>query len=172
MSPLDPARLAFGTLTALPVRPPRRVDRPVAGWAMALAPLVGALLGVVVAVVGAVLLALVLDPWLVAVLVIGLLGLCTRLIHWDGLADTADGLGSGRPAGEALEVMRRSDIGPFGVFAVLVVFAVQVAAVASLLGSAGSPLESAGALVAALVLGRCALLVACRTGVPGARSEG
>jgi adenosylcobinamide-GDP ribazoletransferase len=186
----DALRLAFGTLTVLPVRAPSRVDRRVAGWAMGLAPAVGAALGVVAAAVAWGLSA-ALDPPLVAVLVVALLGGATRLIHWDGLADTADGLGSGRPPPEALEVMRRGDVGPFGVLAVVAAFAVQAVALADLLtpdvfffaayaapgelpGSAEvSPaVGGLGALVAALVLGRCALLVACRAGVPAARPEG
>ena len=36
---LDGLKLAFGTLTAIPVPAPARIDRPVAGRAMALAPL-------------------------------------------------------------------------------------------------------------------------------------
>jgi adenosylcobinamide-GDP ribazoletransferase len=186
----DALRLAFGTLTVLPVRPPSAVDRAVAGWAMALAPAVGAGLGVL-ACGAAWALSFVLEPTVVAVIVVTLVALSTRLIHWDGLADTADGLGSGKPAEAALDIMRRSDIGPFGVFAVLAVLAVQVAAAAALLmpdtffiagfAAPGEPLEpeemtprvaGLGALVAALVLGRCALLAGCRSGVPGARADG
>src|SRR5690606_28356573 len=105
----DPVRLAVGTLTVVPTPPPSTVDRRVAGWAMALAPSVGLLLGVV----GGVLLWLVdgTGPVLAAALTIGLLALLTRAIHLDGLADTADGLGSGKPAPAALEVMRRGDVG-------------------------------------------------------------
>lgn len=36
---LDGLKLAFGTLTAIPVPAPSHIDRPVAGRAMALAPL-------------------------------------------------------------------------------------------------------------------------------------
>jgi adenosylcobinamide-GDP ribazoletransferase len=162
----EPLRLAFGTLTVLPVRAPARVDGHVAGWAMGLAPLVGAVLGLTGSA-AAWALSSVLDPLPVAVLVVGLLALGSRLIHWDGLADTADGLGSGRPAEEALEIMRRSDVGPFGVFALLLVFALQAAAFASLVGS-GAP----GAALAAVVLGRGALLAGCRRGVPAARPQG
>ncbi|MGH3369748.1 MAG: hypothetical protein ACRDPR_07085, partial [Nocardioidaceae bacterium] len=42
----DAVRLALGTLTVLPTRPPAVVDREVAGRAMTLAPLVGAVLAV------------------------------------------------------------------------------------------------------------------------------
>jgi len=184
---LDALRLAFGTLTVLPVSPPTTVDRTVAGWAMALGPLAGTALGLAAASAAWVLSAL-WSPLLVAVAVVGLLAAATRLIHWDGLADTADGLGSGREAGVALEIMRRSDIGPFGVFAVVLVFAVQAAAVATLLtpdavfvaflGPTPPPADTAGvgrdlaAVVAAVVLGRLALALACRSGQPAARSRG
>src|SRR5690606_33279909 len=120
---VDGARMAVGTLTAVPVRVDR-VDRAVAGWAMALAPAVGAGLGAAGAAVFAAALLLRAGGPLSAVLALGLLALLTRALHLDGLADLADGLGSGRPAEEALAVMKRSDIGPFGVVAL--VFAVLV----------------------------------------------
>lgn len=111
---------------------------------------------------------LVVDPLLASVLVIGLLAVLTRGIHLDGLADTADGLGSGRPAEQALEVMRRGDVGPFGVLTLVLVLLTQVVALAELtaagLGLAG--------LFAALVVSRLALAVMCARGIPSARSEG
>jgi adenosylcobinamide-GDP ribazoletransferase len=188
----DALRLAFGTLTVLPVRPPATVDRTVAGWAMALAPLVGALLGLVAFLTAWLLLLAGFEALLVAVLVVAATALATRLIHWDGLADTADGLGSGHEGDMALDIMRRSDIGPFGVFAVLLVFAVQVAAVVGLVtpqdtfvafigdsptatfgrGDTAVLGGNLGAVVAAVVLGRVALAVACRSGQPAARARG
>jgi adenosylcobinamide-GDP ribazoletransferase len=168
----DAVRLAFGTLSIMPVRPPTRVDSGVAGWAMALGPLVGAVLGLV-ALAGALLLLEVAGPMLVAVAVVVVLGLLTRLIHWDGLADTADGLGSGRPADTALEIMRRGDIGPFGVFAIVSVFGLQVASTAQLLSpDNGGRVGAVGAIVASAALGRAALLLGCRRGVPAARTMG
>ena len=47
-------------------------------------------------------------------LAVGSLALLTRGLHLDGLADLADGLASGKPAPAALDIMRRSDIGPLG----------------------------------------------------------
>ncbi|HWL99242.1 MAG TPA: adenosylcobinamide-GDP ribazoletransferase [Nocardioidaceae bacterium] len=162
----DALRLAFGTMSALPVRPPRRVDRSVAGWAMGLGPLVGTALGLG-GLVATLVLREVFAPLLVAAIVVGVLGVATRLIHWDGLADTADGLGSGKEAEGALEIMRRSDIGPFGVFAIVLVFALQVGALTELLAQG-----AVGGVLVGVVLGRGALVVACRRGVPAARGVG
>ncbi|SDJ19698.1 adenosylcobinamide-GDP ribazoletransferase [Nonomuraea maritima] len=155
---MDGLRLAVGTLTVFPVRV-ERVDRDVAGRAMTLAPAVGLVLGAVAGV------ALLLPgpPLLGAALALGALAVLTRGLHLDGLADLADGLGSGKPAGQALDIMKKSDIGPFGVMALVLTLLVQAAA----LTEAGF-----GGLVTACVAGRLALTWACRAGVPAARPDG
>jgi adenosylcobinamide-GDP ribazoletransferase len=157
-------RLAIGTLTVFPVRAPE-VTRATAGRAMVLAPLVALQLwvpaGVVLEVDGP-------SPLLAAALAVGLLALLTRGMHLDGLADTADGLGSGRPAEQALDVMRRGDVGPFGVVTLALVLLVQVVALAQLhVTGFGLP-----GLAAALVVSRLALPLACSAGVPAARVDG
>nr|WP_285757856.1 adenosylcobinamide-GDP ribazoletransferase [Nocardiopsis ansamitocini] len=166
---VDGARMAVGTLTAIPVRVVR-VDRVVAGWAMALAPLVAVLLGGLCAVVLAAALTVGLDPLLASVLAVGALAVLTRGLHLDGLADVADGLGSGRPPEGALAVMRRSDIGPFGVVALVMTVLVQVLALASVVESGA--LTAALALGTGLLSGRLTITWACVRGVPAARSEG
>ncbi|QVQ53255.1 adenosylcobinamide-GDP ribazoletransferase [Spiractinospora alimapuensis] len=162
-------RTAVGTLTVFPVGA-ARWDRATMRWAMALAPVPGLVLGVA----GAVLLwgglAVGASPAVAALLSVGALALLTRGLHLDGLADLADGLGSARPASGALEVMRRSDIGPFGVITLIVVLGLQVACLIQLADSGHA--TAAVGLVVAVLAGRLAITWACRTGVPSARPEG
>lgn len=168
----DAFRLAVGTLTALRVPPPRRIERPVAGHAMALAPLLGFGLGIA-ATAAALVTALITggadgSPLLAAVAAVAAVALLTRGLHWDGLADTADALGSRKPAEAALEIMRQSDIGPFGVLTIVVVMLGQVAAVATAICLDRGALALVGGAVAA----RLAITWTCRSGVPAAREGG
>ncbi|PWR07514.1 adenosylcobinamide-GDP ribazoletransferase [Micromonospora sicca] len=164
----DGVRLAVTTFTTLPLRG-GRVDRAAAGRAMALAPAVGALLGALLA--GVLLLTAALAPPLVAGgVTVGLGALLTRGLHLDGLADTVDALGSYRRGAAALEVMKKPDVGPFGVVALVVVLLLQTAVLAELAGRSW-PAALAG-VVAATAAGRLGVAVACRRGVPAARPEG
>jgi len=164
----DALRLAFGTLTALRVPPPRLVGRAVGGRAMVLAPLVGLALGLLAVAAGLLLDALGAAPLPCAVAVVGALALLTRGLHLDGLADTADSLGSGRRGPDALAVMSRSDIGPFGVVTLLLVVLGQVALVAQLWDGGRACL----AVAAAVVCSRTALPLLCRRGIPAAKESG
>lgn len=161
------ARLALGLLTVVPAGSVD-VDRRTIRHALLLAPLVGVLLGTAAWAVGALLHAGGLGPLLAAVGAVATLAVATRALHLDGLADLADGLGSGRPAVGALAVMRRSDVGPFGVITLLLVLLTQVAAL-----ERAWEAELAGpALVLGCATGRLALLWSCRTGAPAARTDG
>jgi len=140
---------------------------------MAWAPAVGLVLGAA----GAAVLAgadglLRAGPLLAAALAVAALALLTRGLHLDGLADLADGLGSGKPATSALEIMKRSDIGPFGVVTLVLTLLVQVAALAQAQARGGAAGHGAVALVAATVAGRLAITWACRRTVPAARPHG
>ena len=164
-------RLSVGLLTVIPVGAIAEVDRRVARSAMLLAPLVGLLLGAIAAAVLIGVRALVpttLGALLAAVLAIATLAYLTRALHLDGLADTADALGSGRRGDAALEIARRGDVGPFGVVTLMLVLLVQVTALA-VSSDAG---WGALALVLAVVTGRIAAVVACTRGIPAASSEG
>jgi adenosylcobinamide-GDP ribazoletransferase len=109
-------------------------------------------------------------PLTAAVLAVAALAALTRGLHLDGLADLADGLGSGKPAPVALEIMRRSDIGPFGTVTLVLTLLIQVAALAH--AEAAGDGRGPAALIAAVVTGRLALTWACRRGVTAARREG
>jgi adenosylcobinamide-GDP ribazoletransferase len=122
-------------------------------------------------------------PLLAAVLAVVTLTLLTRGLHLDGLADLADGLGSGKPAAQALDIMKRSDIGPFGVAALVLTLFAQIAALAQAQGPVahgthgshgitGPVGHGPAALVTATVAGRLAITWACRRGVPAARPDG
>ncbi|SFX07853.1 adenosylcobinamide-GDP ribazoletransferase [Streptomyces atratus] len=162
-------RFAFGTLTVLPVRV-TRWDRTAARAGMLCAPLAGLVVGLLAAVPGVLLLLLGSGPLLAAVASAAVPAVLTRGLHLDGLADTADGLGSGKPADDALRIMKQSDIGPFGVITLLFVLLAQVAALHQLYGR-GWAYGAVAAAVAA-VTARLALTLASRRGVPPARPQG
>jgi adenosylcobinamide-GDP ribazoletransferase len=164
----DGWRLAIGTLTALPVRPPSTVDSATARAAMLLAPLavlpLGVLVGLVVGLGGL----LPLPHLGVAAVAVGLLAAGSRALHWDGLSDVADGLTASYDRERSLAVMKTGTSGPAGTVAVGVVLVVQVAALSAYVGT------WRGALVAGLLvcLSRCALWIVCCTRVPPARPDG
>lgn len=166
----DGVRLAIGTLSVFPVRP-GAIDRRAGGIAMAVAPLVGAVIGAVGGLVLAISLWLGMTPLPASVLAVAVVALLTRGLHLDGLADLADGLGSGKPAERALEIMKRSDIGPFGVVTLIFVLLIQVTALREAVSCAGAGTGTI-TLVAACAAGRLALTWACRTGIPPARPDG
>ncbi|MFF4792337.1 adenosylcobinamide-GDP ribazoletransferase [Streptomyces sp. NPDC001276] len=167
-SPHGP-RFAFGTLTVLPVRV-RRWDREAARGGMLCAPLAGLVVGVAAAAVGLLLLLVGAGAPLAAVATVAVPAALTRGLHLDGLADTADGLGSGKPAEDALRIMKQSDIGPFGVITLVFVLLAQVAALTRAYD--GSWARGALAAVVSATVARLVLTLAARTGVPAARPEG
>lgn len=165
----DGLRFAFGTLTVFPVRV-TRWDREAARGGMLCAPLAGLVVGVCAAVFGGLLLFLGAGAPLAAVATAAVPAALTRGLHLDGLADTADGLGSGKPAEDALRIMKQSDIGPFGVLTLLFTLLAQVAALAQAYGDSWA--RGALAAVVSATAARLALTLAARTGVPAARPEG
>lgn len=169
----DAIRMALGTLTAVPVAAPSRIDRRIAGWAMGLAPLAAlplALLAVLVVLVGE----LVRLPALVtATLVVAATAGGSRGLHLDGLADTADGLSAaGKPSPDArttsLEIMRRGDVGPLGAATLVLVLIAQCAALMAAVAAG----HGATAAALGILAGRGVVSACCARGVPTARPEG
>jgi adenosylcobinamide-GDP ribazoletransferase len=104
-----------------------------------------------------------------ALLAVAALAMATRCLHLDGLADTADGLGSRAPAERALEIMRKSDIGPFGVVTLVLVLLADVIAVSALPGGPWTPMA---VLAVAAMTGRVVAVQAAMRGVKAARTSG
>ncbi|MGY0486957.1 adenosylcobinamide-GDP ribazoletransferase [Streptomyces sp. WG-D5] len=165
----DGIRFAFGTLTVIPVKV-GRWDRGAARVGMLCAPVAGLVVGVGAAAVGTLLTVLGAGAPLAAVAAVAVPAALTRGLHLDGLADVADGLGSGKPAEDALRIMKQSDIGPFGVVTLVLALLAQVAVLAQLFAESWA--RGALAAVLSAVTARLALTFASRTGVPAARPEG
>ena len=111
------AQLAFALLTRLPCgRLPDDVPpTSAAAWAF---PLVGAFLGALTG--AAYLIAATLLPALPAALVAIAFGvMLTGALHEDGLADVADGFGGGTSREIKLAIMRDSQVGSYGAFALI-----------------------------------------------------
>lgn len=89
----------------------------------------------------------------------------TGALHEDGLADLFDGFWGGFTPARRLEIMRDSQIGTYGVLALVVVFTLRLGAVAALLGHSPLALVAAGALSRAVMP---VLMVA----LPNARMDG
>lgn len=168
MSAFAGLRLAVGLLTVVPVRPPEEIGRREARAAMLLAPFAvlpvvvpAALVGWGAALVG-------LPSALAGVLVVAVLAFGTRAMHLDGLADTTDGLGSGKGAEQALAIMKRGDIGPMGTVALVLTLGAQALAAGAILERPFGWVQ----LVALVCFSRAALVVGCLTSVPSARPGG
>ncbi|WP_297747807.1 adenosylcobinamide-GDP ribazoletransferase [uncultured Tessaracoccus sp.] len=158
---------ALGLFSLIPV-PPKDIDRKAASGAMAAMPFVGLLLG---ALAGAVVWAgaAVGTAWVGALGGLAVLAALTGGLHLDGVADTADGLGSRKPAAEALAIMKQSDIGPMGVITMVLVLLLQAGAIIDLT-TAYAPLQAGAAVTLATAVGRTGCLFASRG--PSARPGG
>ena len=134
--PLRDAGLALSLLTG--IRTPARWPEDGATQAAAWFPLVGALVGAVGYGIVKVAELLPLSPSALVVLsalVVIAWALLSRLLHWDGLADVADGYwGSPDPA-RRLEIMSDSHTGAFGAAAVALIAILEVAALAAILAT-------------------------------------
>ncbi len=166
--PGDAVRLAVGTFSAVPVPPPRVVDRPTAGLALLLAPLAVVPIGVLVAGVAWAARELTLPSLATGVLAIGVGGLGTRAFHLDGLADTVDALAASHDRERSLAVARTGDVGPAGAAALVLVLLLQCSAAGALVTATWGPV----AVGLVWCLARAAATVGLRRGVPAARADG
>lgn len=167
---------ALALFSVIPVPPLPTVDRALAGRAIRSFGWMGMLLGLVAGLVVAGVLATGASPWLAAVLALAWLAAATGGFHLDGVADTADGLASRKPADEALEIMKRSDIGPMGVIALVLVLLVDLGSLTSLAGTLSVRPGAWWRLGLLMLVGpsvaRAAVLLASHPSLPCARPGG
>lgn len=155
------AAIAF--LTRVPMR--ARLGPDALSGALGWFPLVGSLVGLAAA--GAYAAAYPWMPSLLAATIAVTLGiLVTGAFHEDGLADTADALGSGAEGLRAIQVMRDPRLGTYGTLALVVSVGWRVLAVGSL-----APGEALAGLIAAHALGRL-VSVAMMAATPAAVTDG
>ncbi|MGB4592791.1 MAG: adenosylcobinamide-GDP ribazoletransferase [Coriobacteriia bacterium] len=154
---------AFSWLTVVPstsydgARPARYF--PLVGWAFGLGGLAIAL-GASIVVTGSI------GSLLVGLLVVFVWALGSKLLHWDGMGDTVDGLWGGRDVESKLAIMHDSRMGSFGVVAISLTLLAQVIAVSAVYVSGDW-----WAIAAAPVLGRLSASIALWTMHP-ARPDG
>jgi adenosylcobinamide-GDP ribazoletransferase len=120
-------------------------------------PVVGAMLGLVSIALSRLLLP-ILPAIIVAVLILIVEVLVTGALHYDGLADTADGLGGGKSPEDRLRIMRDHVIGSYGATALILLVALKAATISTLISrNAYSPY-----LVLAPVIGRWSIVLLSR----------
>ncbi|WP_224824426.1 adenosylcobinamide-GDP ribazoletransferase [Cognatishimia sp. MH4019] len=157
---------ALGLLTRLPI--PVDADNAIArgakaAWAY---PLVGLVLALLVGL-PAWALSDVVTPAVLAALVLVALIVVTGALHEDGLADTADGLWGGWEPARRLEIMKDSQIGSYGVIALILSLLLRWLGLTAVI-EAGLLLP---ALIAVAMLSRAAM-VGVMTALPNARDGG
>lgn len=156
-------------LTQLPVPFVRTLDAPPLHQAMAMFPVVGAVVG---AISGAALMISSLAglPDLFSA-VIGLATgtIITGALHEDGLADVADGFGGGRDREQRLEIMRDSRIGAYGTLTLCLTLLARASLLTALLDL---PPHAAVLLMAGAAAFSRALMVDLLWATRPARSDG
>ena len=169
MGPLRALGAALGLFTIIPAPALTTLDRRVATSAMRAFPVLGLLLGAGAGSISWAVAALGGGQPLAAVMGLGGVVLATGAMHLDGIADTADGLASQVKANDALEIMRKSDIGPMGVASLIFAVLLELAA---LLSPSIYGWRWLLALAGMAGVGRLAAMTATGTWVPCARPGG
>jgi adenosylcobinamide-GDP ribazoletransferase len=105
--------------------------------------------------------------WVIAAVILASWAFTTRLLHWDGLADVADGFWGGHTVERRLEIMSDSHTGAFGASAIAIVALLEVSALSTLVGLVGV----ATTVLAVPVFGRLSASFAAWLGKP-AKSGG
>jgi cobalamin 5'-phosphate synthase/cobalamin synthase len=119
---------------------------------------VGALLGAIhVATLW--LLIRIFPPLIVSIMIVAIEAAITGGMHFDGVADTADGFGGGRAREDVLRIMRDHAIGAYGAIALILVIGLKVATITAVIDSG----RAIYALLLAPILGRWSAVVLSAT---------
>jgi adenosylcobinamide-GDP ribazoletransferase len=134
--PIRDAGLATSLLSAIPTTSQWPADgrTQVAGWFPAVGVLYG-LAGYAIVKLGQYAHLTVKAPYVVAALVVIVWALGSRLLHWDGLADVADGFWGSHDQARRLEIMADSRTGAFGATAVTFAALLEVAAIGAIIAA-------------------------------------
>jgi len=152
-------RLPFPATAGAPLPPLARTV-----WSF---PLIGLLVGLISGAALMLASKLSLHPLACAMIALAVAALVTGALHEDGLADVVDGFGGGRLREDKLRIMRDSQIGTYGVLALIFSVGLRASLVAGLLG----PGLAAAALAGAAVLSR-SLMPGIMVLMPQARVDG
>lgn len=125
------AALSFLTVFRLPLGESILSPKELAA-SFACFPLAGLVLGSIYSAT-AVLLAGHMPDLILAAIITSLTALLTRGLHFDGLADLADGIWGGSTRERRLEIMKDSRSGAFGVLAIVLAVALKIASVHALI---------------------------------------
>lgn len=168
LSPVTAVHVALSWMTVLPMpQPTAPMDRRTGGATIAAVPVSGILLGGIAAATAFGLAQTALPSTLIGFLIVALLGLLTRGMHLDGLADTADGLGCYGSPERISEVMRSGTVGPFAVATLVLSLALQGVGFAALVDQ--SRWYEIGFVIA---LARLAAVIGCRRNLDAVHRDG
>lgn len=158
--------LALSFFTRLPIGKRDLSGVSLAGsvWAF---PLVGAIIGLCGGMVYISSLYLSISPVVAAWLAVFSQIILTGGLHEDGLADTADGLASGRTIEQKLAIMKDSRIGSYGVIALIIALSIRANSIASF------PV-SLQTLLIFVIVGACSrgCIVVLMRALPSAKADG
>ncbi len=131
----DDICVAAMMLTRLPVRALTRTLPPLkeAMWAF---PFVGLIVGAAAATVGSVSIWFGVPPLIAAILTVAGAIFLTGALHEDGLADMADGFGTGGAALHISRIMKDSQIGTYGAVSLILIIGLRISLLAGLAESA------------------------------------
>ncbi|MDI6816735.1 MAG: adenosylcobinamide-GDP ribazoletransferase [Actinomycetota bacterium] len=158
-------RLALSFLTIIPTGIREELDSTAFGRSTKYFPLVGLVIGLILAAVYA-LVSLRITGAAADFIVIVVLVALTRALHLDAVADTFDGLFGGRDKEHSLAIMKDSQVGSFGLVALVAVLGLKTLLLAAVPGA-----EKLAATLVFPVIGRYAASIAITT-QPRARKDG